>query len=83
MPRRPGIPKMGDRVAALEISVEEMKGTLETLVKQMALLVQQRSSSVNIPDPTEEPIIQRSDEGVREESVEASNMNESRLAGKK
>ncbi|CAJ2641852.1 unnamed protein product [Trifolium pratense] len=74
---------MGDRVAALEISVEEMKGTLETLVKQMALLVQQRSSSVNIPDPTEEPIIQRSDEGVREESVEASNMNESRLAGKK
>ncbi|CAJ2649147.1 unnamed protein product [Trifolium pratense] len=80
MPRKP---KMGDRVAALEISVEEMKGTLETLVKQMALLVQQRSSSVNIPDPTEEPIIQRSDEGVREESVEASNMNESRLAGKK
>ncbi|PNX64505.1 hypothetical protein L195_g062148 [Trifolium pratense] len=77
MPRRPGLPKMADRVTSLEASVEEIKGTLGTLVQQMALLLQQRSGSESIPDPTVEP------PPPREESVEVSNVGESRLTGKK
>ncbi|PNY02722.1 retrotransposon-related protein [Trifolium pratense] len=74
MPRQP---KMADRVTALEASVEEIKGTLGTLVQQMALLLQQRPNSESIPDPTIEP------QQPREESVEISSVGESRLAGKK
>ncbi|CAJ2667675.1 unnamed protein product [Trifolium pratense] len=81
MPRKSGNPKMGDRVTVLEASVEEIKGTLGTLVQQMAQLLQ-RWNSNNTPDPTIVPQPAR-DESVREESVEASTMNESRLAGKK
>ncbi|MCI94811.1 hypothetical protein A2U01_0116109, partial [Trifolium medium] len=49
MPRRPGRPKMGDRVATLEVTVEEIKGTLGVLLQQMQQLLQ-RSNSNNIPD---------------------------------
>ncbi|MCI43982.1 hypothetical protein A2U01_0065221, partial [Trifolium medium] len=77
MPRRPGRPKMGDRVTALEASVEEIKGTLGTLMQQLL----QRSNTNNIPESSAG--LNRRDEPVREESVEASTMNESRLAGKK
>ncbi|PNX95727.1 retrotransposon-related protein [Trifolium pratense] len=71
---------MGDRVTVLEASVEEIKGTLSTLVQQMTQLLQRSNS--NTSDPTIVPQPAR-DEPVREESVEASTMNESRLAGKK
>ncbi|MCI04942.1 retrotransposon gag protein, partial [Trifolium medium] len=80
MPRRPGRPKMGDRVTALEASVEEIKGTLGTLMQQMQQLLQ-RSNANNIPESSAGQ--NRRDESAREESVEASTMNESRLAGKK
>ncbi|MCH83606.1 pentatricopeptide repeat-containing protein [Trifolium medium] len=67
---------MGDRVTSLENTVEEIKGTSGVLVQQMQQLLQ-RSNSNNIPGALVIP------PSAREESVEASTMNESRLARKK
>ncbi|MCI38701.1 hypothetical protein A2U01_0059930, partial [Trifolium medium] len=77
---------MGDRVDALESKVDEMKNTMDNWGEQMkqhgALLAEiskhlglQRSSEPHESNATNPPL--------RENSVEVSTMNESRLAGKK
>ncbi|MCH91412.1 retrotransposon gag protein [Trifolium medium] len=74
---------MGDLVNALEATVEEMKSTMGTLVQQM------QQHGALLAEISKQLGLRRSNEStstnppVRENSVEASTMNESRLAGKK
>ncbi|MCI04716.1 retrotransposon gag protein, partial [Trifolium medium] len=82
MPRRPGRPKMSDRVAALESTVEEMKGTLGVLLQQMKILLERSNNNNNNNVPGNNSN-NNDPEASAEASIEISTGNESRLAGKK
>ncbi|PNX70933.1 pentatricopeptide repeat-containing protein, partial [Trifolium pratense] len=84
--RRATKPKMGDRVDVLENKVDEMKIAMDNWgeqMKQHGALLAEISKHLGLRGTSEPRESNATNPPVGDSSVEASSMNESRLAGKK